>query len=239
MILYEKEIIEYVKNTPHISSAWLGGSKATQREDDLSDIDLVLVTSNANKTFDDLEIFLKTLRPIELIHTEKKRLNYHQRFYVLKDTPETFYLDVCVFESHESKDYAEYFNEKRHGLPYIIKDDGLLLEASKIVSTSAIELEKSLFKGRSEIYYRTFLKEAIRERYIDAYHFYFGLLQTYVNLLRVRYCPEKHDFSLRYLYIDLDPRHAKIVETSLKVSSLAEMKEKAAKIKFLIDEELS
>lgn len=239
MILYEKEISEYVQSNPEITSAWFGGSKATQREDDLSDIDLVLITPDANKAFNDFELFLKTLTPIRLIHIEKRRSDYDQRFYVLEGTPETYYLDVCVFQSQEEKDYAEYFNEKRHGSPVIIKDDGLLLKASQTFSSSKIALDKDLFKGRSEIYYRTFLKEAQREKYIDAYHFYFGLLQTYVTLLRVKYCPEKHDFSLRYISIDLDKRHGLFLESALKISSLNDMKVKAKEIKSNIDKELS
>lgn len=239
MILYEKEISKYVKSNSDITSAWFGGSKATQREDDLSDIDLVLITADADKAFNDFELFLKTLNPIRLIHIEKRRFNYDQRFYVLEGTPETYYLDVCIFQSREEKDYAEYFNEKRHGSPVIIKDDGLLLKASQAFTNSTIELDKDLFKGRSEIYYRTFLKEALREKYIDAYHFYFGLLQTYVTLLRVKYCPEKHDFSLRYISTDLDKRHAQFLESALKVSSLNDMKVKAREIKSNIDKELS
>src|SRR5690606_12210246 len=145
--------------------------------------------------------FLRTLTSIELIHIEKRRFNYDQRFYILEGTPETYYLDVCVFNSQEETDYAEYFNDKRHGTPIIVKDDGLLLRASKIVSSSKIELDKSYLRGRSEIFYRTFKKEALRGKFIDAYHFYFGLLQVYVGLLRMKYCPEKHDFSLRYITI--------------------------------------
>src|SRR5690554_3940400 len=151
MILYEKEISEYIQSNPDITSAWFGGSKATQREDDLSDIDLVLVAADADKAFNDFELFLKTLTPISLIHIEKRRFNYDQRFYVLEGTPVTYYLDVCIFQSREKEDYAEYFNEKRHGSPVIIKDNGLLLNSSQIFTSSSIELDKDLFKGRSEI----------------------------------------------------------------------------------------
>lgn len=238
MIPYEQEITQYVQANQKISSAWFGGSKATGREDDLSDLDLVLVAADADQTFSDFELFLNSLAPIELIHIEKKRFNYDQRFYVLKDTPETFYLDVCVFQSQEEKDYAEYFNCNRHGSPALIKDDGLLLRASKLFSSSKVELEKSLLKGRSEIYYRTFLKEAKREKYIDAYHFYLGLLQTFVTLLRQKYCPEKHDFSLRYIRVDLEKAQADFIEKSLKVSSLEEMKLQARQIKEAIEREL-
>lgn len=238
MRLYEQEIREYVKEQKQISAAWLGGSKATKREDNLSDIDLVLISSDADQTFYDLELFINNLCGIELIHREKRRFNYDQRFYILKDTPETYYLDVCVFDSQEEKDYAEYFNDKRHGTPVIIKDDGILLRASTLSRPVEVEFDRNYWRGKAEIYYRTFLKEAKREKYIDAFHFYFGLVQVWATIARLKQCPQKHDFSLRYINVDLDLNHALFLENHLKISSLEEMKKQALELKENIDKEL-
>lgn len=238
MKLYEKEIRDYIKEHNEITSAWFGGSKACNREDHLSDIDLVLVSANADKTFAHFEDFLNIISGIDLIHKEKRRSNYDQRFYVLKQTQESYYLDVCIFESQEEKDYAEFFNHYRHGSPVIIKDNGLLLKAKEISQNLAVRLDKEYFKGRSEIFYRTFLKEAQREKFVDAYHFYFGLIQLWTTIVRTKYCPQRHDFSLRYINTDLDIDHALFLENQLQINSLIDLKAKALTLKNNIDREL-
>ena len=238
MRLYEKEIQDYVKEQNEITSAWFGGSKATGREDHLSDIDLVLVSANADQTFSHFEQFLNQISSIDLIHKEKRRSNFDQRFYVLKQTSESYYLDVCIFESQEEKDYAEFFNHDRHGTPVIIKDSGLLLKAKQLSQKLTVNLDKEYLKGRAEIFYRTFLKEAQREKFIDAYHFYLALIQIWTTIVRTKSCPQKHDFSLRYINIDLDLDHALFLENQLKISSLIDLKVKALTLKKSIDKEL-
>lgn len=235
---YKKEIQDYVKEQNEITSAWFGGSKATGHEDDLSDIDLVLVSTSADQTFSHFEQFLNQIASIDLIHKEKRRSNFDQRFYVLKKTAESYYLDICIFESQEEKDYAEFFNHHRHGTPVIIKDSGLLLKAKKLSQNLEVSLDKDYLKGRAEIFYRTFLKEAQREKFIDAYHFYFGLIQIWTTIIRTKSCPQKHDFSLRYINIDLDINHALFLENQLQISSLIDLKAKALTLKRNIDKEL-
>ena len=238
MKLFAAEIRHFIQMNHSITSAWFGGSAATGRDDALSDIDLVLVASDTLKAFKEFEGFLSQVAGIELIHVENRRKNYDQRFYILKDTPETYYLDVCIFDSMEASNYAEYFNHQRHGTPVIIKDDGLLTKASQIESFEKVELDKNYFRGRSEIMYRTFLKEAAREKFIDAYYFYYGLVNLWVSLMRIKQAPQKHDFSLRYINVDLDEDHALYLENALKISSLGEMRQKAGELMDSIKEEL-
>lgn len=232
------EIESFILNNERILASWFGGSQATNRSDELSDIDLVIIAKNTPEIFTLLEDHLNSISTVELTHIETRRGNCDQRFYTLKNTPPTYYLDVCVFDSIIPNDYAEYFNYQRHGTPVIIKDNGILKEASQIKHFEEPVFDKKYNLGKCEILYRTFLKEAKREKFIDSYHFYFGLTQLWTKIVRLKYATQKHDFSLRYINVDLELNHALFLENSLKISSLKEMENKAQALYQKILEEL-
>src|SRR5690606_32963924 len=116
----------------------------------------------------------------------------NQRFYVLADTPETYYLDVVVFSDLNEEAYREYFNESRHGRPVVLFDKSQLLQqASQSPKTITFSLDIKNEQAKFEILYRTFLKEALREKYIDAHTFYYRLIFIYVKILRSIHSPQK------------------------------------------------
>lgn len=222
-----KLLPEIIRHSEVITAAWLGGSDATGRADDLSDIDLVIVSDDDKLPFELLEKNLP-VKQRYIVHDGP----YIQRFYVLEGTQDTFYLDVVVLTDKGLKVYQEYFNQQRHGLPQILFDkNNILREASLSPTIEKPALDKENELARFEIMFRTFTKEAMRGKYIDAYNFYLRLVTILIRVLRVKHCPQKHDFGFRYLYVDLPEQEAVDIEKLLQVSNLEMMKNNSLYIK--------
>lgn len=231
-IKLESHITKTISGWDFLNAAWFGGSRATQTEDIFSDTDLVVLSSNPDKFFQEFEGFLNRSYTIEKVWKVEGSIfkNFHQRFYVITNTPEYFYLDVGVFTSTDTEDFREYFNHKRHGQADIIFDRSDILKKAannpKLEKIDSRLSENS--KSQIEIIYRTFLKESLRNKYIDSVHFYQRLIALYVAKLRRMYTPQKHDFGLRYIYKDFPNEQTKTIEELLQaIQSLDTMRIKA------------
>jgi predicted nucleotidyltransferase len=206
-------------------SAWLGGSTATAREDELSDTDLVVIADNPELIFQKIDESIKLVSPIKNKWRVEDSTKYHQCFYVLENSSETYYIDICVFSSLQPETYEEYFNKERHGTPFVLFDKKEILKKASLTPKTETPpvLDIENFRGKFEVLYRTFLKEAKRDKHIDAFAFYLKLVSMWVQLERNQFSPQKHDFNFRYLYTDLPPENASFVECLLKVSDLDTM----------------
>lgn len=204
-----------------VHALWLGGSSATKREDDLSDLDFLIIAENAENVFISIENFLMDIEGI----WQCTSINpYKQKFYIMKNTPETFYLDVVIFEGKNPDSYVEYYNKMRHGIPQVIFDKkDILKKASLVQQPKLLKSLPSDFLNQFEIIHRTFLKEKMRGHFFDSFTFYHRLVQLYVMHLRSLHCPDRYDFGLRYLSSDLPLSEFTFIESMLKVLTLEEM----------------
>ncbi|KYG62157.1 hypothetical protein AZI85_08140 [Bdellovibrio bacteriovorus] len=228
-------LVQNLQQSSSAEGAWLGGSTATGFEDDLSDTDIVIISTNPDEIFQTVEDTLKGIATITHIWKveDSPWKNFAQKFYVLDQTSETYYLDIGVFQSLSSEDYAEHFNVERHGSPQVLFDKkDILKQASQQPRyESSKKIEWSQWIARFEILYRTFLKESLRGKYIDSYTFYQRLVMMWVQLVRRHRTPQKHDFGLRYLYRDLPPTESQYIEKLLQVPDLKSMQVAAAELR--------
>lgn len=225
-----------------IRALWYGGSRATKTEDALSDLDIVMICTDPIYAFDLFKSIVNKVHSIEKVWSVEASLwkHFNQKFYILENTPSSFYLDVGVFTSLNPDDYQEFFNTARHGSPQIIFDrDQILQKASlhpKLEKKSFANIENEL--ARFEIMYRTFLKEYNRGKYIDAYTFYQRLVIWVVQYLRATKTPQRHDFAFRYIATDLDQTNAHWIEYLLKTADLESLKAKADEIKIWVEQKV-
>lgn len=215
--------------------AWLGGSRATVYEDELSDMDLVVISSEPELIFNLIEKAISKYWSIEMtfkVEGPTLFMHFHQRFYTLKGSPETYYIDAGIFTGLNPENYREFFNQERHGRPVVLFDkQGILQAASEAPLIEAPRFNKENHRSQFEIIYRTFLKESLRNKYVDSHLFYQRLILLFTQAQRILYSPQKHDFSLRYLYYDLPRDSAKFIEEMLKVTDLKGMQNNAKLIK--------
>lgn len=251
---FKQKILSQAESSLRFSShtlvMWLGGSTATGHEDELSDTDICVISKDAAHTFDALE---KGLPLRSLTWKVEKSIweNFTQKFYVFTEGPETYYLDFGVFTSLDPQDYVEFLNTTRHGEPQIIFDKISLFERAKSIhreqsppqnsdsqdtllsesTEPSPHFDPQQWQASFEILYRTTLKEALRGKFIDAFHFYQRLVNAWIQLQRLYKTPAKRDFGARYLYRDLSVADTTYIESLLQVQSVEELQKKAADLR--------
>jgi predicted nucleotidyltransferase len=200
-----------------VRSLFEAGSMAFGRADEYSDIDLVVdVVDGAQEVvWEALEAALgQAIRahspacqqpiPVRKVIPEPAWHKMSQRFYKLAEVSQWLVLDVCLRPTSLGPHFGEV---ERHGTPRVLFDkDGLTTlayldqnEWREKVAARLPELADhfALFGNFAE-------KDLRRGRLLDAISMYHGLvLRPLVELLRIKHCPDRYDYGLRYLKYDL------------------------------------
>ncbi|MCP3914858.1 MAG: nucleotidyltransferase domain-containing protein, partial [bacterium] len=108
---------------PFVRAAWLGGADATDRVDEYSDVDLLVVAEDerVEDVFSALEPVLESLSPID----RRYRLppptwhGHEQAFYRFRDASPHTLLDLVVLELSSDERYLE---RERHGDAVVLLD---------------------------------------------------------------------------------------------------------------------
>lgn len=191
-----------------IRAGWLGGSDATGRADDLSDVDLGLIVlpGRIEDAAEAVESVLASLSPIRL----KIRLpmptwhGFHQAFYQLADAPEHLMVDWVFMEQGQPH---PWFETDRHGTPIVLfdKDGDIKLARSDLPALqSAAKKKIEDTRAKFAMFRHLPVKLAQRGLPADAAYFYHALvLRPLVDVLRAVHCPQRHDYGFRYLKDDL------------------------------------
>lgn len=191
-----------------VRAAWLGGSDASGRTDEWSDVDLQVVVEDeaVEQTFEIIHEALERLSPI----SHRFRLpsptwhGHEQEFLGLRDADPCHFLDLLVLKKSSSERFLE---PERHGTALVLFDkDGLVKPAAFDRAAHLAKIEKRLATLREifPLFQNLTIKAARRRACADAMLTYMTqTLRPLVELLRIRYCPDRYDFGLRYLDRDL------------------------------------
>lgn len=187
---------------PNVLAGWEGGSAAFDLVDEYSDIDLNFLLDDAalvDPFYALVESALETVSPIAAVHFEPPG-----RYFKLMDAGEFLLVDVCVFQTG---DLSECLDIERHGRirPLFDKGQWLSGDTSGAVSQVASRAER---RDDLEAWFsvsQNFVRKAIiRGHEVEALAAFWGYtLKPLVELLRMRYCPTRWDFGMRYLQRDL------------------------------------
>jgi hypothetical protein len=200
-----------------VRAAWLAGSDATGRTDDWSDIDLMLVVEDdrVEETFEILRATLKAHSPI----AHRFRLpspawhGHAQEFLLLRDSDPCHFVDALVMKRSAGGFFLE---EERHGSPLVLFDrDGIVKPAPMDRVAHAARMARRLADLRETFFlFQSLVTRAVRRGHVaDAAASYLSLtLRPLVEVLRMRYCPDRFDFGPRYLDRDLPPDVRREVE---------------------------
>jgi len=192
----------------YVLAAWLGGSDATGRTDALSDIDLQVIVGDerVEDTISLVRAILEQLSPIE--HTyrlpEPTPHGHAQIFCRLRDADPDHFLDLLVIRESAPDRFLE---RERHGDAVVLFDrHGLVAPAAMDWTRHRERMQSRLATMRSV--FRLFqplvtrgIRRGMPAESAQAYQIH--TLRPLVELLRMRYCPERFDFGLRYLDRDL------------------------------------
>lgn len=191
-------------------AATLGGSDATGRADDLSDVDLFLIVTPGavEAVATAIEQTLAGLSPISL----KYRMpmpswhGFNQAFYQLADAPEHLMVDWVIVEAGTKH---PWFEVERHGKHEVLFDkDGLVKEEriDREALRKQVDARVSELRTKYGLFRHLGVKNARRGLPADAMYFYQSMaLRPLVDMLRIMNCPDRFDYGFRYLRCDLPP----------------------------------
>jgi len=192
-----------------IQAAWVSGSEATGRSDEWSDIDLQVVSDDGlvEDAFDAVRETLAALSPVAHIYVPP-RPTWHghpQEYYTLRDANDWHMMDVCVIEASDTKE--RFLEPLRHGEALVLFDKSGQARAETLDREAHLaKMRDRLPKLRERFWvFQNVVSKAVwRGATADAQESYLTLTyRPLVELLRMRHCPIRYDYGLRYLDRDL------------------------------------
>jgi hypothetical protein len=197
-------VTEALRPLPTVLAGWEGGSAAFGAVDAYSDIDLeYLVSDDASfeLLYEAAERALQTVSTISGSHTPLKG-----RYYKLEDGGDFLLVDL-IFTRVGDSDHQ--LDVERHGekVPLFDKGDWLrprpLDEGALAIKRETRYRELQTWFPMSQVFVR---KAILRGQHVEAVNAFWAVtLKPLAELLRMRYCPVRWDFGVRYLDRDLPP----------------------------------
>lgn len=185
-----------------VLAGWEGGSAAFGAVDAYSDIDLnFVITDDASSDllYATAEASLETVSPITVSHFLPPG-----RYYRLKDSGEFLLVDLSFFRAGATDRPLEV---ERHGhaRPLFDKGDWLRPRPLDEVALAAKRADRYRDIQAWFVVSQSFVRKAILRRHdVEALACFWGYtLKPLTELLRMRYCPARWDFGMRYLERDL------------------------------------
>ena len=197
-------VSEALRPLPNVLAGWEGGSIAFDATDEYSDIDLNFLVDDMT-SIDALhaasEVAIAAVSPITATHLEAPG-----RYYKLKDGGEFLLVDLCFFRAAASD---RSFDVERHGQIRMLFDKGAWLSSGPS-GQSSLAAARAKRQNEHDVWFsvsQNFVQKAIiRGHQADALAALWAYtLRPLVELLRMRYCPARWDFGMRYLDRDLPP----------------------------------
>ncbi len=195
-------VCKALRPLPHVFAGWEGGSAAFDLVDEYSDIDLNFLLDDAalvDSLYAVVESALETVSPISTTHFEPPG-----RYYKLRDGGDFLLVDVCIYQPGS---LSECLDVDRHGKIRQLFDKGQWLrsETSSVVSQRATRAKRRDDLEEWFSVSQSFVRKAImRGHEVEALAAFWGYtLKPLVEILRMRYCPARWDFGMRYLQRDL------------------------------------
>lgn len=205
-----------------VLAGWESGSAAFNALDAYSDIDLnFLITDEASldMLYAAVESALAIISPITAIHASPPG-----RYYKLKESDEFLLVDVCFFRVG-APDHSLDVERHGHALPLFDKGEWL---HPRSLDRDALAVKRRARLVDLQTWFpisQSFVRKAIlRGHHTEALASFWGsTLKPLVELLRMRHCPDRWDFGLRYLDRDLPENISREVEDLAFVCDLGDL----------------
>lgn len=233
------DIIEAVssglREHPAVLAGWEGGSAAFGAVDAYSDIDLTfLVEPEASipEIFEAAERALERMTPIASCYHEPPGpwVGITQRYYRFTEADAYLLLDLALLRT----DAPDHFLEvERHGEVLPLFDKAGTWLRPRAVDAAALQARRDKRRKEIAIWFpmsqNFVIKSILRGDPVYAIACYQAItLRPLVELLRMRDCPLRWDFGLRYLDRDLAPEDSSRLKELVFVRDLEDLRRKHA-----------
>lgn len=203
-------VVKALEPLDYVHAVWEGGAVAFDRVDEWSDIDICVSADDGRiaDCFPVVERALSALAPIalKLDITQTISPGYIQAFYRLEGTSECLLVDFAVFKhawpdkllEPEVHGKARFHFNKQGAVKIPRLDEARLAEN--------IRLAVGNISKRFETFSCFIPKEIARMNHMEAVTLYHRLvLDSLVDVLRIKHKPVRHGFKTRYIHYDLPP----------------------------------
>ena len=189
-------------------AAWLGGSDASGRTDEYSDIDIQVIVGDerVEAAFEVIHEALEARSPIarRFRFPEPTWHGHSQEILALRDADPDHLIDLVIMKESTPDKLLEV---ERHGRPMVIFDRGAYLKPTPLDWPShRAKMEKRLetLGAQYEMFQALTAKAVRRGLPVEAAASYQALtFRPLIDLLRIRHCPLRFDYGSRYLDRDL------------------------------------
>jgi hypothetical protein len=227
-------IHEALKGVDWARAAWLGGSDATERTDAWSDVDFVVMVEDdrIEEAFALAREALEPLSPIEHSYRLPSPTwhGHEQEFLALRDADPRHMIDLVVMKRSAEDRFLE---RERHGDALVLFDrDGVVKPATLDRAAHDEKMRRRLTEIRATfpIFQHLVTKAVDRGFPAEAVHWFQALtIRPLVEVLRMKHCPDRYDFGLRYLDRDVPPEVRRRLEELALPSSPAEIETNRAR----------
>jgi len=187
-----------------VLAGWEGGSAAFGAVDDYSDVDLNFLVEDGTPIdllYSLAEQALQTISPITASHPAPPG-----RYYKLMNSGEFLLIDLAFIRTGAA-DHS--LDVERHGIARPLFDKGEWLRPRPF-DEAAVAAKRDTRYQELQTWFpisQCFVRKAIlRKQQTEALACFWGYtLKPLVDLLRMRHCPARWDFGMRYLDRDLPP----------------------------------
>lgn len=198
---------------PDVRAVWIGGSAATGGWDEWSDIDVDLLCTPGRSSAVHDRFVARARERFGIDHVWELPLSTwpdgRQSFLNEQHRPGALAEPTVAVDLHVSdlSDQHRHVDVRRHGTPIVVHDpDGLVVlrhddqDAMDRAIAAAVDQARQRRATAEWLVNRAIARGQVPEA-TDLYlRFGIGVV---VRLLRIRHCPWRHDFGLRYLRTDL------------------------------------
>jgi hypothetical protein len=215
-----------------VHALWEGGAVSWGALDEWSDIDLCADADDerAPEVFQAVEQALTSLSGIEIKYPVPfpPTHNYAQAFYRVKGSSPFLLIDFAVFK-HSATD--KFLTPEIHGAPLVHFDKGGVLAPPAFDARAHVERMRARLerlRARHDMFSCFFEKEVKRGHTIEAtYHYQRLLLDTLLEVLKMRESPAHFDFGFRYVHRELPAPVLKRLEKLYFVKDERDLRVKA------------
>jgi hypothetical protein len=215
-----------------VHALWEGGAASWGALDEWSDIDLCADADDesAPEVLEAVERALESLSGIELRYPVPlpSTHNYAQAFYRVKGASPCLLVDLAIFR-HSATD--KFLVPEIHGRPVFLFNKGNALEPPEFDARAHVDRMRARLerlKARHEMFWCFFEKEVSRGNTIEAvYHYQRILLDTLLEVQKMRESPVHFDFGFRYVHRELPAHVLRRLERLYFVKDERELRTKA------------
>ena len=220
-------IVSALRLRADVAGCWEGGSAATARLDEFSDIDLVIVAplDAADAIFNVVEMAITGVGEIShRWHVDPPPFkDTPQRFYFITGAPRFFAVD-CVIVSE--KGTAQFLEGERHGVPQVQFDRtaqiyALPLDRSALAARRSHRLAQ--LRGAVPVFQMLVEKELARGHPIEAYGFHQVLLRALIELLGMQHRPDRFDYGWRYVETEFPKDAQQLIQRYAFIADSSEL----------------